>query len=97
MMLARMLWYVDPSVCLYASSTLGQGRFQRPSVKPIGLYRTSRSVIAGYCVAKRAASMPPIECPTIIALSIFWLCRIARELRAMSLKLYGMIGFDERP
>ena len=89
--------YVDARFRLYASSALSSGRSNRTSTKPIGLYRTSRSTIAGYCVAKRAASIPPIECPTTIALSIFKLCRMSRVFRAMSLKLYGMIGFDDRP
>jgi hypothetical protein len=42
--------------------------------------------------------MPPIEWPTIIALSIFKLSSSSLVLRAHWLKLYGIVvGFEDRP
>jgi hypothetical protein len=41
--------------------------------------------------------MPPIEWPTTIARSTFSCCRIRKVFRAWELKLYGAIGFDDRP
>jgi hypothetical protein len=58
---------------------------------------TNRSTVFGYCVAIRAASMPPIEWPTTMTRSIFSFCRIRNVFRACELKLYGAMGFDDLP
>ena len=47
--------------------------------------------------ANRAASIPPMEWPTMAARLMPSDASSLRMFAAMSLKLYGMIGFDDRP
>ena len=64
---------------------------------PIWFTSTTCDVIAGKSIANRDASIPPIECPTIAARSTPSERRRRRVFNAMSLNVYGMSGFDDRP
>ncbi len=53
----------------------------------MGSYKTTRSVTAGYDEAKRAASIPPIEWPTIAAFAMPRCSSTRFVFNAMSWKL----------